>query len=83
MDDNKKIREIKGKVEDYKRFGFILLSLSVFMFLGLIIPNDVPMTGNYAEYMMGGIVLSLVMAFIFHRKAMHYRNQLDNEEYGQ
>ncbi|WP_209122877.1 YrhC family protein [Alkalihalobacillus sp. BA299] len=83
MDDNKKMRELKGKAEDYKRFGFILLSLSVFMFLGIIIPNDAPLTGNYAEYMMIGTVLSLIIAFIFHRKAMHYRNQLDNEEFGQ
>ncbi|MFV8826807.1 YrhC family protein [Alkalihalobacterium sp. APHAB7] len=81
--DDKKIREIKGKIEDYKRFGFILLSLSIFMFLGIIIPNDVPLTGNYVEYMMVGTVLSLVMALIFHRKAMRYRNQLDNEELGQ
>ncbi|OLO38908.1 hypothetical protein BTR23_11140 [Alkalihalophilus pseudofirmus] len=77
------MRELKGKAEDYKRFGFILLSLSVFMCIGLIVPNEAPLSGNYAEYMMGGTVLSLVTAFIFHRRAMHYRNQLNNEEYGQ
>lgn len=76
---DKEIRDIQGKVTDYKRFGFILLSLSIFMFLGLVIPNEVTVASDVSMYMIIGTVVSLILAFVFHRKAMHYRNLLDNE----
>ncbi|WP_211274647.1 YrhC family protein [Anaerobacillus arseniciselenatis] len=70
---------LKGKVTDYKRFAFILLALSVFMFIGLIVPNE----GVSQMQQMILIILSItsiVFAFIFHKMAMKFREQLFNEE---
>ncbi|UTW70709.1 hypothetical protein KHA80_04310 [Anaerobacillus sp. HL2] len=39
QDQNAFKRVLEEKVVDYKRFAFILLSLTVFLFVGLLVPN--------------------------------------------
>lgn len=76
--DVKKVLE--EKVTDYKRFGFVLLSLSVFLFIGLIIPTEGQgVNETHFLLLITLSVVSITLSVIFHRKAMKYREQLYNE----
>ncbi len=70
---------LADKVADYKRFAFILLALSVFMFIGLIVPNE-GVTQNQSIILVGLSIVTLISAFICHRQAMKFQEQLYNEE---
>lgn len=73
------VKTLEDKVVDYKRFAFILLALSVFMFIGLIIPNEG--VGLIQQIIL--ILLSsnsIAFAVIFHRKAMKVRKLLNEEQ---
>jgi hypothetical protein len=72
-------RVLEDKVADYKRFAFILLALSVFLFIGLIVPNE-GVSQNQNIILIGLSISSLVFAFLFHKKAMKCREQLFSEE---
>lgn len=72
-------KTLEDKVADYKRFSFILLALSVFMFIGLIIPNDG--VGSIQQIIL--LILSstsIAFAVIFHRKAMKIRELLNDNQ---
>ncbi|WNF37649.1 YrhC family protein [Bacillaceae bacterium IKA-2] len=73
------VKTLEDKVTDYKRFSFILLALSVFMFIGLIIPNEG--VGSIQQITL--IILSgnsIAFAMIFHRKAMKVRELLNEKQ---
>lgn len=73
------VKVMEDKIADYKRFAFILLALSVFMFIGLIIPNEG--VGSIQQIIL--IILSsnaIAFAIIFHRKAMKVRELLNEEQ---
>jgi Na+-translocating ferredoxin:NAD+ oxidoreductase RnfA subunit len=38
--NNKMEKELQKKVADYQRFGFILLGVSTFFYLGLVLPVE-------------------------------------------
>jgi Na+-translocating ferredoxin:NAD+ oxidoreductase RnfA subunit len=38
--NNKMKKELKQKMADYQRFGFILLAVSTFFYLGLVLPVE-------------------------------------------
>ncbi|WP_413382169.1 YrhC family protein [Alkalihalobacillus sp. 1P02AB] len=38
--NEKELQELEGKIDDYNRFRFILLSLSTILFLGIIVPVE-------------------------------------------
>ncbi len=70
---------LKDKVTDYKRFAFILLALSVFLFIGLIVPNEgVSQIQDTVLIILS--ISSIIFAFIFHKMAMKFREQLFNEK---
>ncbi|RXI99967.1 hypothetical protein DS745_13935 [Anaerobacillus alkaliphilus] len=75
----KNTKVLSDKVTDYKRFAFILLALTVFMFIGLIVPNE-GVTQNQTIILIVVSICSLASAFYFHRKAMKFQEQLYNEE---
>jgi hypothetical protein len=33
-------KELKNKIADYQRFGFILMAVSTFFYVGLVLPED-------------------------------------------
>lgn len=70
---------LKDKVTDYKRFAFILLALSVFMFIGLIIPNE-GVSQIQAPVLIVLSITSIMFAVMFHKKAMKCQQQLHSEE---
>lgn len=80
MNENNNVTKVlEEKVADYKRFAFILLALSVFMFIGLIVPNE-GISHNQSLILVGLSVCSLVFALFFHKKAMKTQEQLYSEE---
>ncbi|MDR7073592.1 YrhC family protein [Fictibacillus barbaricus] len=38
--NNNMTKELKNKIADYQRFGFILLAVSTFFYVGLVLPED-------------------------------------------
>lgn len=77
--DEKKIKDLQDKVTDYSRYGFILLSLGVFLFLGLVIPTDSSIANQFPGVIIGGIFLVLGLAMFFNRRAKLYRMQLEED----
>ncbi|PYZ94180.1 hypothetical protein CR194_01180 [Salipaludibacillus keqinensis] len=39
--------KLKHKIEDYRRFAFILLALSGFLLLGMVLPNETVQASDY------------------------------------
>ncbi len=74
-----KPKMLQEKVVDYKRYAYILLALSVFLFLGLIVPNEAA-TLNQQKILIGLNICSLVFAAFFHKMAMKCQEQLYREE---
>lgn len=72
--EDKKQKQLEDKVTDYKQFGFILLSLSIFLFIGLVIPTqDVT---QWQGLFIVGIFMMLGCSFVCHRLAMRAQKQL-------
>jgi hypothetical protein len=69
------IKDLQGKMTDYTRFGMVLLAVSVFMFIGILIPNEgKSMVQTYV--MMGADTVLLAAAFYFFKKGIKYKNEL-------
>lgn len=74
---NTKKRTIQQKMNDFKRFGFTLLALSVFMYLGVIIPTET-VTPSKMITLMSGTVVLLGLSLIFFTKAIKYKKDLQS-----
>jgi NhaP-type Na+/H+ or K+/H+ antiporter len=74
---NTKKRTIQQKMNDFKRFGFTLLALSVFMYLGVIIPTETVTPSKMITLMTGTVVL-LGLSLIFFTKAIKYKKDLQS-----
>ncbi|EIT85274.1 hypothetical protein A374_11040 [Fictibacillus macauensis ZFHKF-1] len=74
--ETKAIEQLKVKIQDFQRFGVILLSLSAFMYLGTVIPfagkdtNSVIVCGTSSF-----IGLSITIALYSY--VQHLRKKLD------
>ncbi|OIJ22003.1 hypothetical protein BKP45_04820 [Anaerobacillus alkalidiazotrophicus] len=77
--DNNHIKLLKDKVTDYKRFAFILLALTTFMFVGLLVPNE-GATQIQHILLIGLSICAILCAMFFHRKAMKFQEQLYSDE---
>lgn len=75
QDNTEKLENI---VNDYKRFSFVLLSLTAFLFLGLIIPSQ-EFSQTHHLLLIGLISVSIILSVTFHRIAMKYREKLFEE----
>ncbi|MDT9025423.1 MULTISPECIES: YrhC family protein [Rossellomorea] len=74
---NAKKRTIQQKMNDFKRFGFTLLALSVFMYLGVIIPTET-VTPSKTITLMTGTVVLLGLSLIFFTKAIKYKRDMQS-----
>jgi NhaP-type Na+/H+ or K+/H+ antiporter len=74
---NAKKRTIQQKMNDFKRFGFTLLALSVFMYLGVIIPTET-VTPSKTITLMAGTVVLLGLSLIFFTKAIKYKKDMQS-----
>ncbi|WP_143415153.1 YrhC family protein [Geobacillus sp. E263] len=59
----------KEKADDYKMFAGVLLSLSVFLYIGTLLPTIAP---EKKAYLLPFIVILLVGAFSFFQRAIKY-----------
>ncbi|MFZ3588252.1 YrhC family protein [Bacillus sp. DJP31] len=78
---NPKFKDIQDKVADYSRFGMVLLAVSVFLFIGILIPDEgKSIIQTYV--MMASTVVFLAIAFYFFKKTIQYKkalSELDEE----
>ncbi|XXM73654.1 YrhC family protein [Lysinibacillus sphaericus] len=70
-------KNLQHKINDFKRFGFTLLALSVFMYLGVVIPSET-VTPVKTLTLMSGTVVLLGFSLIFFTKAIKYKKDLQS-----
>lgn len=58
------MKELKGKIEDYTRFGQMLLAVSTLLMVGLLIPSGAKETIQFFV-MMGSIVIFFKLIVLF------------------
>lgn len=71
-----KLKELKDKAIDYSRFGMVLLAVSVFLFTGILIPNE-GKSIIQTNVMMLSTILLLVLSFYFFKKTIQYKKALN------
>ncbi len=77
--DFEKAKQLQNKITDYSRFAFILLAVSVFLYIGVLLPNgDKTMIQMYT--IMGTTVLFLGLSFTFFRIVNKYKKELNELE---
>ncbi len=76
MEQNKQVKNLRTKVTDYTNFGYILLVLSVFLYIGVIIPEGRSPFQLYT--MMGSTLILLSLSFTFFILVIKYKKQLED-----
>lgn len=72
--------ELQKKVQDFQRFGQVLLSLSFFWFLGVIIPQA-GKTALQIDVLMVLTVVFIVASFYFFKRSFQINDLIiENEE---
>lgn len=77
--EEKAVKILEEKITDYKRFAFILLALTGFLFVGLIVPTE-GISSMQQLFLIAGSVCTILFAVLFHRKAMKCQEQLYKED---
>jgi hypothetical protein len=72
-------KNLQHKINDFKRFGFTLLALSVFMYLGVVVPSET-VTPVKTLTLMSGTVVLLGLSLIFFTKAIKYKKDLQSAD---
>ncbi|MGP4080481.1 YrhC family protein [Pseudalkalibacillus sp. R45] len=72
------VKDTKDKIADFKRFSFVLLSLSVFLYIGSIIPFEGKQT-LHQLILLGTSYLSIGIALVFYRKISQWKKQLNEK----
>ena len=72
------MKELKGKIEDYTRFGQILLAVSTLLMVGLLIPNGAKETINFCYDGEHRYIFKFIVLFFQRVKVM--RDQLEENE---
>lgn len=75
IEQNKQMKNIRSKITDYTSFGYILLVLSVFLYIGIIIPEERSVFQIYT--MMGTTLIFLSVSFTFFVLAIKYKKQIE------
>ncbi|MBM7660736.1 putative permease [Bacillus mesophilus] len=73
---NSNVKAIQDKVTDFNRFGMVLLAVSVFMFIGVLIPSE-GKEMQQTSVMMIATILFLAASFFSFKKATSYKKQLN------
>lgn len=72
-------KKVKSLMDDYKQFAFTLLSVSTFIYIGSVIPNQGLETGQKTVMMLATCAL-LAGAFFCVKCSLKYKKQLDEME---
>ncbi|OZM58004.1 hypothetical protein CIB95_05370 [Lottiidibacillus patelloidae] len=70
------MKEYYAKMNDFSRFGIVLLALSGFLFLGLLIPYE-GKEASHAPYLIAANFTFIFTSAFFFQKAMKIKKQID------
>ncbi|WP_377888381.1 YrhC family protein [Alkalihalobacillus sp. R86527] len=73
------MKELQNKMTDYKRFAFILLSLSVFLYIGSFLPME-GKTDERVLILTGGGFLLVGIALFFYSRAIAIQKKLNDSD---
>ncbi|WP_246940621.1 YrhC family protein [Bacillus pinisoli] len=74
------LKEIKDKITDFNRFGMVLLAVSVFLFIGVLIPSEEGREMTQMTVMMASTIVLLIASFLFFKKAVTYKKKISELE---
>lgn len=74
MGEEKRRKQLEDKAKDYRQFGILLLSLSTFLYIGLLLPIH-----TRPEVLLISIFLGLAVALFFLYIAIHTEQKLNND----
>ncbi|WP_226526372.1 YrhC family protein [Metabacillus niabensis] len=72
-------KALQALVTDFKNYAFVLLAASVFLYIGVVLPDQ----GKHAMYdiiLMITTILFLIGAFVSFRMSLKYKKQLNEAE---
>lgn len=67
--------QVQAKVIDFKRFAFVLLMVSVFLYLGVLIPSE-GKTALQTYGAMGATIVCIGLSGLFFAKTIKYKKIL-------
>ncbi|WP_335416325.1 YrhC family protein [Bacillus sp. JJ1566] len=73
MERNNQLKNMRNKITDFTNYGYILLALSVFLYIGIIIPEERSPFQIYI--MMGSTLIFLCLSFTFFLLAIKYKKR--------
>lgn len=73
------MKELQDKMTDYKRFAFVLLSLSVFLYIGSFLPMD-GKSDAQALILTGGGFLLVGIALFFYSRAIAIQKKINEHD---
>lgn len=80
-DTKMKKKDMKHLMTDYKRYAFVLLAVSVFLYIGMLIPAQGLEPDPIKEYvMMGTTAVFLAASFYCMKRSITYKKRLDEQE---
>ncbi|RFB17610.1 hypothetical protein DZB84_07090 [Bacillus sp. HNG] len=77
MDQDKQFKNLRNKIKDFTNYGYILLVLSVFLYIGVIIPEERSPFQIYI--MMGSTFILLCLSFTFFLLVTKYKKQFEEQ----
>lgn len=73
------IKRLQEKAVDYTRFAFILLAVSVFLYVGILLPVE-GKEPYQNDVLMAGTLFILAVAFIFVKRAIELKKIITESE---
>ena len=72
-------KKLQALIIDFKQYAFILLAVSVFLYIGVTLP-DQGKAEIYDYVLMITTILCLISAFVCFKTSLKYKKQLDQTE---
>ncbi|QGQ47351.1 YrhC family protein [Metabacillus sediminilitoris] len=72
-------KKLQSLILDFKNYAFILMAVSVFLYIGVILP-DQGKEEIYDMILMITTVLFLLASFVCFKTSLKYKKQLDKHE---
>ncbi|QNF26316.1 MULTISPECIES: YrhC family protein [Metabacillus] len=72
-------KKLQALIIDFKQYAFILLAVSVFLYIGVTLP-DQGKAEIYDNVLMITTILCLISAFVCFKTSLKYKKQLDQIE---
>ncbi|MGM7683050.1 YrhC family protein [Cytobacillus sp. Hm23] len=77
--DEKQLRDLKFKIVDFTRIAFVLIAISVFLYLGVIINQHVQEATN-VNLLMAMTYIFLLVAFLLFNTVIKYKKIVNDLE---